>query len=142
MLNQIDALRSPGGVGGLDSGFMGPAGPFGGGAVGGAESRCGSGGCCGGGAQGALGGPGQPKTVGGEIMKAAMDPVGETARDMHRAKKTGMKAKLAAMKGDLLGAAFYGRLSQNAQKEVMLDLATQQGLSGMAGVGANPLLGV
>ncbi|GMU55999.1 MAG: hypothetical protein AMXMBFR33_51450 [Candidatus Xenobia bacterium] len=135
MLNQIDPLNNPlqpAGIGGLpNTAAFGP-----GAQLGSATARC----------ERCLNTEG--KSVQGEMAKARMDPLGEMARDTIRARKAGMRAKLAALQGDALGAAFYGRMSQNAQREMGLNLAANLtappmgGIGGFQGLGPNPLLGL
>lgn len=142
MLNQIDALSRTGPLGqSPGAGLLGPAG-----GLEGASHRC----------QGC-----QAKKDTREMMKAKLDPVGEMARDSMRAKKADLKSKMALLQGDLLGAAFYGSVSQKAQREMGLNVAANLGgpgpvgnvggiggvsgvggIGGVAGVGNNPFLGM
>lgn len=111
MLDQIQR------VGGVESSFSGPTGPLGG-QLGGACARCNK----------------HQK----EMLKAHLDPQGEFLRDGMKAKQADMKSKLSLLKGDLLGAAFYDRMSKKAQYEMGMDYAA--GLNGVQGLGANPFL--
>lgn len=130
MLNQIDALGRTNPLG--QSPGAGALGPTAG--LEGASHRCS--GC-------------SAKKDLGEMAKAKVDPVGEMARDSMRAKKADLMSKLSLLQGDLLGAAFFGSVSQGAQREMGLNVAANLGgaaglggVGSLAGVGNNPFLGM
>jgi hypothetical protein len=135
MFDNINAIQRPGMLGGGDA-FGGPLGPFGGNSIGGGGMYPVGGG---GGLGGACARCGEGKHQ-KEMLKAHMDPKGEFIRDGMKAKKADMKSKLSLLKGDLMGAAFYDRMSKKAQYEMGMDYAALQkgGMNGLAGLGQNP----
>lgn len=130
MINQIDALQNPlaGAPGQLPGAGLGPNAQ-----LGSAAGRCNH--CH----------QGKRKQM-RELAKAKMDPMGELARDTLRAKGADLRSKMALAQGDLLGAAFFGQMSQKAQHEMGMDVAAGMtspgGIGAVGGVGTNPFLGV